>query len=213
VVRVLVVGTDQGSMATAEVLRDGGHDVTRCHEPDQPSFPCAGLTTGEVCPLESAPVDVCVAVREGHDRSDELHAHEMGAQCALRRNVPLVLVGHHGDAPLVPWSTSVALEPATVLDAVAAAATQTLRRHEDVASDVFREVLDTHDLSTTEFSVRVSREGTALHVDLRPLAAIPDDVGEMACVRVAGAIRGIDAHASTIGVGLTPGARAPEAQD
>ena len=63
--RVLVVGTMPAAIGRAEdQLHAEGHDVVRCHEPGRPSFPCAGLIEGRVCPLEDDPVDVVVAARD-----------------------------------------------------------------------------------------------------------------------------------------------------
>src|SRR5688572_21635329 len=76
--------------AVEDRLRDAGHDVLRCHAPDEPTFPCSVLTTG--CPLEEPTgVDAVVAVRTPTEPDQTIS--EMGITCALRRNVPVIVVG------------------------------------------------------------------------------------------------------------------------
>jgi hypothetical protein len=76
--------------AVEDRLRGAGHDVLRCHAPHEPTFPCRALTTG--CPLEEpAGIDSVVAVRTPTEPDQAVS--EMGITCALRRSVPVVVVG------------------------------------------------------------------------------------------------------------------------
>jgi hypothetical protein len=89
--RVLVVGTDDWAIEqSADVLADGRCEVFRCHEPGDPAFPCNLLHPERGgCPLDR--VDVVVDVRATAQPSPA--PGEIGAICALRAGVPLVLAG------------------------------------------------------------------------------------------------------------------------
>jgi hypothetical protein len=77
-------------------------EVLRCVEPGRPAFPCVGLRTGS-CPLDAGgTVDVAVAVRSrAHPRP---RLAELGAVCALRDGIPLVIAGSRALNPFEPWA-------------------------------------------------------------------------------------------------------------
>jgi hypothetical protein len=91
VLRVLVVGTDDWAIEqSADVLAAARCEVSRCHEPGDPAFPCNLLHPERGgCPLDR--VDVVVDVRATAQPSPA--AGEIGAICALRAGQPLVLAG------------------------------------------------------------------------------------------------------------------------
>jgi hypothetical protein len=200
--RVLLMGTDTGedSVATQALQRDG-HDVVRCHPPDQPAFPCAALVDGWHCPLEHDVVDAAVIVGTGTEDQIDVGAEE-GSRCALRLHVPLVTVGYHYASPLVPWATESITRPEDLGHAVVRAAQAPMRAHEEAASEAFRQVLDTHDVATTGTRVTVRRYDRGLRAELHTDADLAPHIGEIASVRALAALRVVDPHASTIGVGF-----------
>jgi hypothetical protein len=101
--RVLVVGpTTPATDMVAEELAAANCEIVRCVEPGRPAFPCAGLRNG-ACPLDvEGPVDVAVAVRtRAHPRP---RLAELGALCALRDRIPLVIAGTSVLNPFEPWA-------------------------------------------------------------------------------------------------------------
>lgn len=104
VLRVLVVGTDDWAVEqSAEVLADARCEVSRCHEPGEPAFPCNLLHPERGgCPLDR--VDVVVDVRAS--ASVNVMPGEMGAICALRADRPLVLAGLTAHNPFGGWEAA-----------------------------------------------------------------------------------------------------------
>ena len=200
--RVLLVDDDgDATVPLVDALTEAGIEVARCHEPGRPSFPCKGLTSSRDCPLDQSSIAAVVA------RSDDpagVSSGEVtdGTRCALRQYVPLVLVGDHERSPLAPFASSFADEADDVVDAVQAALAAPLPHHEEVARAMFRQVLDLHDLHDVLASARVRRAGDGVRVTLGASESVPAAVAEVACVRVAGAIRAIDTSSANVSVGL-----------
>lgn len=84
----------------ADNLRAQGHTVHACLEmPGQDS--CVELTSG-LCPLDTAAIDVAVVPGErpaGGTLND-------GGLCAVRRRIPVVLVGASARHALAPWAAA-----------------------------------------------------------------------------------------------------------
>lgn len=98
--------------AAADVLQAAGHDVVRCSPTTGRPFPCVG-TSGR-CPLDGT-VAVAVVV---HDRpSTDIDPGEIGAVCALRDDIPIVVAGNGAHSPLREVASAVA---ASVTDLAAA---------------------------------------------------------------------------------------------
>ncbi|MBP2471816.1 hypothetical protein JOF53_000688 [Crossiella equi] len=94
-----------------ERLEGTGCRVSTCH--GQLGL-CRVLSPGNRCPLdERGPVDLVVDVRNG---CEELSAREYGVVCAVRANVPLLIVGTDPDVPAVvpaglqQWAQAVSAE-------------------------------------------------------------------------------------------------------
>lgn len=201
--RVLVLEGEPGAAAdAADRLVDAGHQVSRCHEPGARPFPCNGLIDGQRCPLEEENVDAAVVVR-GQSHVDPT-ASEDGVRCALRRYIPLVVVGRNEQSPYLDWATAISQGPETVVTAVEHAVAAPLPRHEAAAAKSLREALDTHGLPEIQADARVRHRGGDLHVMLIPSGPVPSIVAEMASVRAAGAIRSFDTYASVIDVIVEP---------
>jgi hypothetical protein len=102
---VLIVGA---ATPLADVVADrltrAGHEVLRCVEPGSPPFPCAGLRGGH-CPIAVEDgIDAAVVVRvRPHPRP---RLTDIGAICALRDGIPLVVTGNHVLNPFDRWAAA-----------------------------------------------------------------------------------------------------------
>lgn len=200
--RVLLMGSNTGEDSNAtQVLEHDGHDIVRCHPPDQPAFPCAALVDGWHCPLETGSVDAAVIIGTGTETQIDAGADE-GSSCALRLHVPLVTVGYHDASPLTSWAAESIAGTDDLGGAVARAAQAPMRAHEDAATEAFRQVLETHQVDSTGLRVTVRRTDRGIQADLETDADLEPHVGEVASVRVLAALRVVDSHTSTIGVGF-----------
>jgi hypothetical protein len=88
--RALLMHDELPDDAVAGALTAAGFDLVRCYDPGRATFPCRGAKGS--CPLDGR-VDVAVVVH--HRDSDDLAPSELGAVCALRDAIPLVVAGNH----------------------------------------------------------------------------------------------------------------------
>jgi hypothetical protein len=181
------------AMAQLEAL---GHQVERCHDPeDEHGFPCVGLSTGD-CPLERGEVDVALTVRgPSHPRPTPL---EDGITCALRKRVPVVVAGRTTPNPFAAFGAVVA-EP-DVVGACERAAAARRADYEAVAAKALDWTLRYRDLPFATARAAVRRGGAGLHVTLSVPAETPKIVRDMAAVRVVGALRAFDPSARRIDI-------------
>ena len=196
---VLVVESEPRAAASAALqLEAAGHQVLRCHEPDErvQGFPCVGLASGH-CPLEEDDIDVVLTVRSG--ASPAPTALEDGVTCALRRRVPVVVAGRTAVNPFARWR--VAVSDGDVVGACERAAAARLLEHEAVATKALDWTLRYRGLPTDTASAVVRRDGGCLLVTLQVPSEAPKLVRDMAVVRVAGALRAFDPHAAKIDIG------------
>jgi hypothetical protein len=115
--------------AVAATLAAAGYDVVRCSEDGEPTFPCSGAAGS--CPLDGS-VDVAVVV---HDRpSVDLAVGEVGAVCAFRDGVPVVLAGNHSQSPFGGRADAVAVDTADVPSACRRAVDASMARSSDFVS-------------------------------------------------------------------------------
>jgi hypothetical protein len=195
---VLVVESEPRAADIAIVQLEGmGHRVKRCHEPEagEQSFPCIGLATGH-CPLEEDEVDVALTVRGASHANPT--ALEDGITCALRRKVPVVISGRTDLNPFERYGVTMADQ--SVGDACERAATERRVDYEAIAHEALDWTLRYRDLPTDTARVEIRRVGSGLQVTLRLPAGSTKLVGDMAAVRVAGALRRFDPHIAQIGV-------------
>jgi hypothetical protein len=197
--RVLVVGTLPGGIRRAEeLLVEAGHEVVRCHEPGDMSFPCAGLIEERGCPLEQAPVDVVVTAR---DRSwPRPSPFEDGATCGLRRHAPLVVLGT-ALHPFEQWATRGVDNDADLVEACEEAAAAPLPRHSEIATEAARGVLTRVAGEPTDSAAIVRHQRGRLIVEL-DLAAHPEEVEGNVVANVIAALRSFDPHAAGIDVSI-----------
>ena len=197
--RVLILEGRAGAAGeTITRLEQAGHSVSRCHDPNAAVFPCNGMVDGNQCPLDEDQVDVAVVVRD--QGNPEPTASEDGVGCALRRHIPLVMVGQADSSPYWDHAVAFAPGPETAVAAVADAASAPLPKHDAAAEGALRDVLDRHGFPEVTASATVRRMGRDLMVTLRPGAALDKNVAEMASVRAVGAVRGVDPWAAKIDV-------------
>lgn len=204
--RVLVVGTlPRGIRRAEDRLLEAGHDVVRCHEPGDTSFPCAGLVEGRACPLEEGPVDVVVDAR---DRPwPRPSPFEDGAICALRRHVPLVVLGT-ALHPFEQWVTRGIDDIVDLAPACEEAAAAALPRHGEVATAAAREIVELAGIDPDGTAATVRHQRGALLVEL-VLPPHAEGVQGNVVARLITALRGLDPHARGIDVSITePGGRA-----
>ena len=198
--RVLVVerkaGLGDGVVAQLDAT---GHEVVRCHEPGSPAFPCNALIEGESCPLDHHAVDVAMAIRgdEGGPTTED----EDGVRCAIRRQVPVMLVGNRDGASYAGWTKGEADPDDDDLLAKAAAAVEAgFDPHVQAARATLRQVLSQHDLDDAAVDVEIKRRGNRLRCVLRVDAAVDPLVAQMAAVRVVVALRSLEQELDVIDV-------------
>jgi hypothetical protein len=81
-------------------LHAAGHWVYRCHEQEEPDFPCKGIRVPETCPLPAPPDIVLLVRRHVRPRPTSL---EDGVACALRQGIPVVAIGPAALNPFEQW--------------------------------------------------------------------------------------------------------------
>ncbi len=103
---VLVVEADRGVAAEAvRALEAAGHNVLRCRRPGGAEFPCFGVVDPRGCPFERAAIAVALTMRR-HPRPKPT-LREIGAICALRRRIPLVVAGRVAFNPFEEYACEV----------------------------------------------------------------------------------------------------------
>ena len=192
-----VLVSDTTTAAAADVARSllaAGHRVHVCQD-DPADDRCTELTEG-ACPLDSAPIDVAVAV--GDPSRSQLAD---GALCAARRRIPLVLADAPADHPLRPWATAQSRSadaPATV-EAVLA---RPLPGHSDEARKALLHELRRQGRSSSEADVTVWRRPGRLLVELDHEVSITRAQAERLATHVAQAVRLYDRWAPKLDVSV-----------
>jgi len=192
---ILVTESDMGAAdRTVERLVRAGHTVHRCHEQGQRAFPCAAVTG--TCPLDAAPIDAVLAVRE-RTRTWPT-PYEDGVTCGLRRRIPVLVTGRTSFNPFVDYGAVVVDgDPVEACEA----AVGELAIHGELATTALRETLVGAGLPAASARAHVARREGRLRVELD----VPDGTSAAVCrtaeVRVIGALRAYDRAAGGIDVG------------
>jgi hypothetical protein len=202
-VRVLVVESDRGAaVGPIADLQAAGHEVVRCHDTGQAAFPCNALADDGSCPLETADgVDVVLDYRaRPHPKPT---AFEDGVSCALRRHVPLVVMGTSALNPYERWTTAVA-DTDDVVGACERAVARPIERlagpaRAEIRSRLRRQGMEPGLADVADVLVRRARGQLDATVDI-PETAI--DTDESLAVAVAGVIRANDRFASRVNVAV-----------
>jgi hypothetical protein len=149
-----------GARMAADALREAGHDVHTCHEPDATRFLCTGMH-GNPCPLEAFPIDVAVDVRPFPMPMPTLD--EDGVRCAARRHIPLVVAGAVAANPFAPWTT-VESSTVDVVEAIEAAVASPLPDLSARATEVLRGTLERMGVDAQDARVEVRRRAGRLAI-------------------------------------------------
>ncbi|MGZ4681441.1 MAG: hypothetical protein ACXWCM_13885 [Acidimicrobiales bacterium] len=89
--KVILTGTEGWAIdSVGRDLRQRGHEVRLCSEPDAAVFPCVGLSATAACPIDDG-AEVIVTVR-AHPIPEPTR-REVSITCALLRGLPLVVAG------------------------------------------------------------------------------------------------------------------------
>jgi hypothetical protein len=170
-----------GGQMAAVALREAGHVVHTCHEPESRGFLCVAMH-GNPCPLETTPIDVAVDVRPFPLPLPTID--EDGVRCAARRHIPLVVAGAVAANPFGPWTT-VESSTADVVEAVEAAAGSPLPDLSAHATEVLRGSLTRLDADALDARVEVRRRAGRLAVRVIARGAGTDPKLDRALARAA----------------------------
>lgn len=179
---VLVLESHDGvAAAVAEKLEAAGHQIFRCHEPGAANFPCAALTDGGTCPLDTG-IDVAVTART---RSPWPTAREDGVACALRAGVPVVEVNDGTPSPFLGRTFPECADVVTSCEAAART------RFESLERDVVRRLAplaSRKGIAPDDLSCEVHKHGEALEVRVVG-PVVPMALQQAFSVRVLDAVR------------------------
>ncbi len=198
--RVLIIEQEPGAGdPVAANLEDAGHGTSRCHEPGSTAFACKGMADQAGCPLEHGSIDLAVVARgpSGGPAAEE----EAGVRCAVRRRIPVMVVGSAQGASFEGWTTDVvAPDDAQLVQRAVAAANLGLTPYVDKAEQVARQALAKIGVPDSAVTASVVRDGQRMRVSVTVDADLDPAHCETTGVRVAGAIREMDPWTTTIDV-------------
>jgi hypothetical protein len=188
--RVLVVEREPGGGAAAAAqLQRHGHEVVRCDDADQTvDRPCAGLPGGSGCPLDQQPVDVALAVRG--DAGGSTTDRETGVRCALRQQVPLMVLGNSSGASYVDWVDEVAdMDVAALDERVTALGRAGLASTASIVARAIRPLLAEHGVESSAIEVELVRNGGRMRIRIGVDAALEPKLRQTCAVRAVAALR------------------------
>jgi hypothetical protein len=204
--RMLVVGTLPSAIEPAVTrLEDASQTVARGHDSGARPFPCLALSEGRVRPLEEAPVDVAVTVR--NRAWPRPSPFEDGAICALRRRIPLVVAGITALYPFDRWSARTLEDGSDLVAACEQAAAAPLPRHGEVTCQAARQVLAAASRAP-DLAAGVWRRQGGLQAEVTIPAGCADLTTKVAA-RITGALRQFDGFATAIDVRVTEAPTSP----
>lgn len=186
-----------GALATL-ALEEAGHRVHRCHDIDEPAFPCTAVTEPGSCPLEQ-PIDVALLVR-GHMFPSTTTA-EGAVVCALRAGVPVVEDGPDLLDPFGPF-----LAGRSEGDPVTACETAADRRWDPLAAEVVNRcepILAAHGLADVPLTCRITGDGDTLRVHLGTPTPVGPRVEQALAVRAFDVVRARGGTRAKVGVACT----------
>jgi hypothetical protein len=195
---VLALETEPGAAdAAIEELTARRHQVSRCHDPGRPSFPCRALEGRGPCPLADPGIDVAVTVRDHPGTLPSLG--EDGVSCALRARVPLVVAGRVARNPYEDWADEV-VEDGDMAGACERVVAAPTRAHTHVAQLALRDVLRRRAGSAAGAEAAVWRDRRRLRVRLSGVDHLDGSVRGLIAAEVATALRDFDSHAPGIDI-------------
>jgi len=180
-------------------LRDAGHTVLSCHEPDRAAFPCPGIARPSAYPSRIHPVEVARVVRTGTRVQPTLG--EDGVRCALIHRIPLV-----AGAPVFdPFGDDAAEEldrtngVVEACEQAAAAPVNDLGRR---ATEVLDEVVGMTAAGHETPRAVVTRRAGRLNIRVLDSGTLTREERARAAVRITMAGRELDPDAAGIDVGV-----------
>jgi len=188
--RVLVVERERGGGAGAAAqLQREGHEVVRCDDADQTvERPCAGLPGGSGCPLDHRSIDLALAVRG--DGGGPTTERETGVRCALRQQVPLMVLGSSSGASYADWVDEVVDMDVDALDErVTALARAGLASTASIVAGAIRPLLAEHGIESSAIDVELARDDGRMRIRIGVDAAIDAKLRQTCAVRAVAALR------------------------
>ncbi len=196
--RVLAMEREVGDEGTAvAALVAAGHEVVRCdgvhdteHEAELDGRLCAGMPDQSGCPLDRWPVDVAMAVRGSGGPSTE---SEAGVRCALRRRIPVMVVGRSEGAAYERWVAEV-VDPldARLGDRVEELGRSAMDPIVDAVRAAVEGVVERHGAPEMSFEVCPTHTDTRLRVVIRTSVELDPQVSQAAAVRAVAALDDLD---------------------
>lgn len=198
--RVLLMGGPGPNFEdTRRELEEAHHEVTTCHDRDEPVFPCKAFTGR--CPLDEGHMDAAVVVRN--------HAwprptpFDRGATCAVRQKVPVVMTGVGVLNPYEEWTDITVTRSDDLVAAVERLIDAPRVEHSNVATEAVRKSLKTTGIDPGDARATVHRRHGWLRVELEALPEISRLNQQNVARRVISALRELDRHAFGVDVNFT----------
>jgi hypothetical protein len=183
-----------GWEAAARLVADG-HEVERCRIGDDPL--CDGMPGREGCPLDQGAIDVAVAAR-GRAGGPDTEIEE-GVRCAIRRGVPVTVLGSVDGASYRPWVTETSAHTDALGSAVERAARRGWAAVTEPARIAVRHLLGDR---ATPVTLSIEHVGRRLRATVGVGAPLDERTRQAIAVRVAGLLRPRTKWAQSIDVAV-----------
>lgn len=190
--KILLVDTDtlEGAVIAGQ-LGERGHEVLRCF--DEQHDLCMGLDPSAKCPVESVGCDVALVVREPGENPS---LREMGAVCAVRRHIPVVVT--HSDE-VSPFHRVADESGTAVVEYLETMDTDERPGLEKVVVERLRTLPAIRTVGVVP-SVSVRRAGDAMSLVIGNVDAFDENQLQSIVTWAARALREADPHTSSVAV-------------
>jgi hypothetical protein len=172
--------------AASVQLEEAGHRVHRCHDPGDRGFPCRGVASPELCPMEGE-IDVALVVRR--DVTPRPTPTEDGVSCAIRARVPLVEDGPDVLDPFEPWLAGRVGPDHDVVAACVAAAHGAFEPLKATILQRIERLLVARGVDPGDAGCEIERDGSSLRVQLRLPVEVDEPLAQALAVRSLDAVR------------------------